>query len=76
MLAMPLELPIMPITSLQSVNMAAKLYKSKVWLTKRYLVDKKTVEEIAKECDTSHQTIYRHLVEFGLVRDQRTWKKR
>lgn len=52
-----------------------KLYKNKVWLTKRYLVDKKTIEEIAKEANTSHQTVYRYLVEFGLIRDQRTWKK-
>lgn len=56
--------------------MAAKLYKSKAWLTKRYQVDKKTIQEIAKECDTSHQTIFRYLTEFGLMRDQRTWKKR
>lgn len=53
-----------------------KLYKSKSWLTKRYVVDKKTIDEIAKECGTSHQTIYRYLVDFELVRDQRTWKKR
>lgn len=76
MLAMLLELHIMHIISLQRDNMASKLYKSKVWLTKRYLVDKKTVQEIAKECETSHQTIYRYLVDFGLVRDQRTWKKK
>lgn len=54
----------------------SKLYQSKAWLTKRYLVDKKTIEEIAKECGTSHQTVYRYLVDFGLVRSQRTWKKR
>ncbi len=52
----------------------AKLYQSRAWLTKRYVVDKKTVEEIAKECNTSHQTIYRYLVEFGLIRNQRSWK--
>lgn len=56
--------------------MAPKLYQSKVWLTKRYQVDKKTIQEIAKECNTSHQTIFRYLNEFGLMRDQRTWKKR
>jgi predicted DNA-binding protein YlxM (UPF0122 family) len=53
-----------------------KLYKSKSWLTKRYVIDQKTIEEIAKECETSHQTIYRHLVEYGLIKNQRTWKKR
>ena len=40
------------------------------------VIDKKTIEEIAKECETSHQTIYRHLVEYGLIKNQRTWKKR
>jgi len=53
-----------------------KLYQSKKWLTKRYLVDRMSIEQIAKECNTSHQTIYRYLVEFGLVRDQRSWKKK
>jgi len=53
-----------------------KLYQSKTWLTKRYLVDKMDIKEIAKECGTSHQTIYRYLVQFGLVREQRSWKKR
>lgn len=56
--------------------MAGKLYQSKAWLTKRYVVDKKTIQEIAKECNTSHQTIYRYLLDFGLMREQRTWKKR
>lgn len=53
----------------------AKLYQSKAYLTKRYLVDKKTIEEIAKETNTSHQTIYRYLVEFGLIRNQRSWSR-
>ena len=56
--------------------MAAKLYTSEIFMRKRYLMDKKTPEEIAKECETSHQTIYRHLVEYGLIKNQRTWKKR
>jgi len=53
----------------------AKLYESKVWLTKRYLVDKKNVNEIAKECGCSHQTIFRYLEKFGLIKDSRSWKK-
>lgn len=56
--------------------MAEKLYASKTWLTKRYLIDRKTIEEIAKECNSTHQTIYRYLVKFDLIRNQRTWKKR
>jgi predicted DNA-binding protein YlxM (UPF0122 family) len=54
----------------------AKLYQSKAWLTKRYVVDKKSLEEIAKECNVSHQTIYRYLVEFSLIRDLRKLGKR
>jgi DNA-binding MurR/RpiR family transcriptional regulator len=53
----------------------AKLYQSKSWLTKRYVVDKKTIQDIAKECNTSHQTIYRYLVQYGLIRNQRSWSK-
>ena len=53
----------------------AKLYQSKAWLSKRYSVEKKTIEEIAKEANTSHQTIYRYLVEYGLIRNQRSWSK-
>jgi predicted transcriptional regulator len=53
----------------------AKLYQSKAWLSKRYLIEKKTIEEIAKEAGTSHQTIYRYLVEYGLIRNQRSWSK-
>jgi hypothetical protein len=52
-----------------------KLYQSKTWLTKRYIIDRKTIEEIAKECDTIHQTVYRYLVEFDLIRNQRKWSK-
>lgn len=50
-----------------------KLYKSKAWLYKRYVVEKKTIEEMAKEAGTSHQTIYRHLVEADLIKNQRKW---
>ena len=50
-----------------------KLYKSKAWLYKRYVVEKKTIEEIAKEAGTSHQTIYRYLTEAGLIKNQRKW---
>lgn len=48
-----------------------KLYESKAYLTKRYVAEKKSLEEIAKECGVSHQTIYRYLVKFGLIRNQR-----
>ena len=53
----------------------AKLYESKAFLSKRYLIEKRGLEEIAKECGVSHQTIYRYLVKFNLIRDQRKIKK-
>lgn len=42
------------------------LYKNKSWLHKRYVQDKKTVEEIAQECGCTIQTIYLYLNKFGL----------
>ena len=54
----------------------AKLYENKAFLTKRYLVEKKSLEEIAKECGVSHQTIYRYLVKHNLIRDPRKFGKK
>ena len=51
--------------------MAAKLYTSEVYMRKRYLVDKKTPEEIAKECGSSVETIYVYLAKFGLRKSKR-----
>lgn len=51
--------------------MAAKLYTSEAWLRKRYLMDKKTPEEIAKESGASLETIYVYLAKFGLRRSKR-----
>lgn len=45
-----------------------KLYKSKSWLYRRYVVQRKTMEEIAKECGVSTMTIYRSLKENGLIK--------
>jgi DNA-directed RNA polymerase specialized sigma subunit len=44
-----------------------KLYQSKEWLYRRYVVQKKTVTEIGKECGVSAMTIQRHLDKFGLI---------
>ena len=51
--------------------MAAKLYTSDVWLRKRYVVDKKTPEQNAKECGASVETIYVYLAKFGLRKSKR-----
>jgi DNA-binding MurR/RpiR family transcriptional regulator len=45
-----------------------KLYQSKEWLFRRYSVQKKTIVEIAKECNVSAMTIQRHLEQFGLIK--------
>jgi hypothetical protein len=51
--------------------MAGKLYTSEVWLRKRYLIDKKSPQDIAKECGASIETIYVYLAKFGLRKSKR-----
>jgi hypothetical protein len=51
--------------------MAAKLYTSESWLRKRYVLDKKTPEDIAKECGCTVETIYVYLAKFGLRKSRR-----
>lgn len=51
--------------------MADKLYASEIWLRKRYLMDKKSPQEIAKECGASVETIYVYLAKFGLRKSKR-----
>ncbi len=58
-------------TRLTNSNMTAKLYTSEVFMRKRYLMDKKTPEEIAKECGASVETIYVYLAKFGLRKSKR-----
>jgi len=48
--------------------MGVKLYESKRWLYRKYLVEKKNAEQIAKEAGCSRKTIYNKLNEFGFVR--------
>lgn len=45
-----------------------KLYQSKEWLYRRYVVQRKTVTEIATECGVSAMTIQRYLDQFGLIK--------
>lgn len=51
-----------------------KLYESKEWLYRRYVIQKKTITEIAKEASCSHMTIQRALEKYGLIKNQRKWK--
>ena len=52
-----------------------KLYEDVNWLRKRYVVEKKTVSEMAKESKCSHMTIQRYLEKYGLIKNQRRWTK-
>jgi len=52
-------------------TMAAKLYTSETWLRKRFLMDKKSPQDIAKECGASVETIYVYLAKFGLRKSKR-----
>lgn len=51
--------------------MGGKLYTNEAWLKKRYWIDKKTPDQIAKECGTSVETIYVYLAKFGLRKSKR-----
>ena len=51
--------------------MSGKLYTSESYMRKRYILDKKTPEEIAKECGCSVETIYVYLAKFGLRKSKR-----
>lgn len=44
----------------------SSLHHSEAYLRKRLHIDKKTPEEIAKECNVSLQVIYRQMKKFGL----------
>lgn len=55
--------------------MKKEFYKSEAWLRKRYVMDKKTVDEIAKECNVTSMTIFNWLKKFGLVRESRQWRR-
>jgi hypothetical protein len=50
---------------------SAKLYTNKTWLGKRYIVDRKTPQQIAEECGTSVETIYVYLAKFGFRKSKR-----
>ena len=51
--------------------MAAKLYTSEIFMRKRYVMDKKTPDEIAKECGCTVETVYVYLAKFGLRKSKR-----
>lgn len=44
------------------------LYKSRAWLYKRYVVERKNIVDIAKEAGCSHMTIQRYLEKHGIIK--------
>ena len=59
------------IRKLTNNTMSGKLYQSEVYMRKRYVLDKKTPEEIAKECNCTVETVYVYLAKFGLRKSKR-----
>ncbi len=59
------------IRKLTNNTVAGKLYTSEVYMRKRYVMDKKTPEEIAKECGCTVETVYVYLAKFGLRKSKR-----
>lgn len=51
--------------------MSNKLYMHEAWLRKRYHLDRKSPEDIAKECGVSLETIYAYLAKFNLRKSKR-----
>ena len=49
----------------------AGLHHSEAYLKKRLYIDKKSPEDIAKECGVSVETIYVYLAKFGLRKSKR-----
>ena len=45
-----------------------KYYQSEEWLHRRYVIQRKSMEEIASECGVTVMTIYRALKEKGLIK--------
>jgi hypothetical protein len=54
---------------------STKLWESKDWVVKRYVVEKKTVLQMAMEAKCSHMTIQRALERFDLIKQARKWTK-
>jgi hypothetical protein len=52
-----------------------KLYEDINWLRKRYVIEKKTTQQMGKEAGCSHMTIQRALERHGLIKNQRRWTK-
>jgi hypothetical protein len=52
-----------------------KQWDSRDWVYKRYVVEKKSILEMAMEAKCSHMTIQRALQRFDLIKKPRKWTK-
>ena len=68
---MDIGIGLIQLKKLTNNTMAAKLYTSESYMRKRYVMDRKTPEEIAKECGCSVETVYVYLAKFGLRKSKR-----
>ncbi len=50
-------------------------WENRDWVYKRYVVEKKTVLQMAMEARCSHMTIQRALEKFDLIKKPRKWTK-
>lgn len=48
--------------------MSVKRYHSEKWLRLQYTINKKSIKDIAIECDVAEMTIRRYLEKFNLIR--------
>jgi hypothetical protein len=55
---------------------STKLWDNKDWVYKRYVIEKKTVLQMAMEAKCSHMTIQRALERFELIKQARKWTKK
>ena len=55
---------------------STKLWENKDWVYKRYVVEKKSVLDMAMEAKCSHMTIQRALERFDLIKQARKWTKK
>lgn len=53
------------------LEMSTKLYTSKTWMRRKYVVEKLTEEEIAKLANTTQATVNRWLTKFDLKKKRR-----
>ncbi len=54
---------------------STKLWDNKHWVYKRYVLEKKTILQMAMEAKCTHMTIQRALERWELIKKPRKWTK-